>query len=364
MQTKEKDGPSTNHWCHQYERARPDYLRFTSKIESLLSDMLQAKGIDHHLIESRTKDLESFREKIVRSSKSYKNPLDELTDLSGLRVITHYQDDAILVADLIRAEFEVDSANSIDHSPEDAEFGYRSAHCVVRISETRAQLVEWVGLAGLRAEIQVRTVLQHSWAAISHKLQYKRENDVPTSLRRKLFRLSALFELADDEFVSLRDASGLLSQQIDKQLANGNHNIQIDHISLSQFIEHSPIIAELCDMAADAGFSFDSQYADDSRDRVSDLVQLSKYAKLNTLAQFEGVLKGSLPWARKYLSQQYIQGQNSGSSEWYASPAFICSLVFIKAILSHIRPAYVLKFGWDRSIASRVFKVAKTFNQD
>lgn len=350
--------------CAHYDRVRPDYLRFTTKIESLLSDILQARDIGYHLIESRTKEAASFREKIVRASKSYTNPLEELTDLTGLRIITYYQDDAELIGKLIKSEFDVDSSNSVEHSPVDAEFGYRSAHYVVRLSDSRAQLVEWAGLAGLRAEIQVRTVLQHAWAAISHKLQYKRENDVPTPLRRKLFRLSALFELADDEFVSLRDASGILSQQIDSQLAKGNRNIRIDHVSLSQFIDQSPLVSELCALAAEVGFNFnDPGHPDDSdRDTISDLVLLAGYARLNTLSQFETSLGGALSWAKAYLSEQYVQSGSSSKHQWYVSPAFICELLLIRSHVSHLRPGYLLQLGWDRGIASRVFKVAKDFH--
>lgn len=53
---------------------------------------------------------------------------------------------------------------------------------------------------GLKVEEQLRTILMHVLAAISHKLLYKRENDAPNVLKRKLNRLSALIELADEQF--------------------------------------------------------------------------------------------------------------------------------------------------------------------
>ncbi|WP_186130195.1 GTP pyrophosphokinase [Burkholderia gladioli] len=354
---------TVDEWCALYERLRPDYLRFTAKIESLLTDILQAKNIGYHLIEARTKDAASFREKIVRSSRLYKNPVEEFTDLAGVRIITYYQDDAALIGGLIEREFDVDGANSVEHSPIDSEFGYRSEHYIVRLNDSRGQLVEWAGVAGLKAEIQVRTVLQHAWAAISHKLQYKRENDVPTPLRRKLFRLSALFELADDEFVSLRDASGLLNQQIDSQIARGNRNIQINHVSLYQFIERSRVVSELCAYAAEVGFIFENSEGEEASygGGISDLVMLATYARLNTLSQFESTLNEALSWAGAYFAEQYERSGSSDRYEWYASPAFICELIIIRSHIAHLRPGYLLQLGWNRGIASRVFKVAQNF---
>lgn len=58
------------------------------------------------------------------------------------------------------------------------------------------------------------TVLQHAWATISHKLDYKSEVDVPRELRRSLFRLSALLELADKEFVDLRRRTEELQERM------------------------------------------------------------------------------------------------------------------------------------------------------
>lgn len=355
MKTQTKD--SVNEWCINYERARPDHLRFTSKIEHLFTELLQFQNISFHLIESRTKEVSSFRDKVTRASKAYSNPMSEITDLSGLRIITYYQSDAVLIRDLIEAEFEVDSANTVEHSPSGSEFGYRSAHYVVRISSKRSALMEWAGLSDFRLEIQVRTVLQHAWAAISHKLQYKRENDVPEQLRRKLFRLSALFELADDEFISLRDASDKLSSEINNKLAVGDQSVKIDHVSLSQFLEKSELVETLVRYAEVAGFNFEHpDFEVEDYDSISDLIQLVGIANINDVSEFDALLHRALPRAEDYLKTQYSRANDSDT--WYATPAFICSLVVIGALSKTLKVLDLKRVGWDREIAQRVINVA------
>ncbi len=52
----------------------------------------------------------------------------------------------------------------------------------------------------LVAEIQVRTLAQHLWAAAAHYLNYKERKDVGKPLQRPLSRISALLELIDEEY--------------------------------------------------------------------------------------------------------------------------------------------------------------------
>ena len=115
----------------QYEKTRPDFARLTNKLQALFGDLLSARGIAVHLIETRTKDVASFREKITRASKAYTDPLVELTDLSGIRLITYYQDDADVIGSLLREEFLVRSVSGALELDSPEEFGYRSAHYVV-----------------------------------------------------------------------------------------------------------------------------------------------------------------------------------------------------------------------------------------
>lgn len=361
MQNQSDHGQVADALQLQYEKARPEFVRLTTKLEQLFRDLLAARGIAVHLIESRTKEVASFKEKITRASKAYTNPLHELTDLAGIRLIAYYQDDVDAICDLIKKEFLVLSESGLDGRNSPEEFGYRSTHVIIQLSDARANLVEWGGLGGLTAEIQVRTVLQHAWAAISHKLQYKREQDIPIILRRKLSRLSALFEIADDEFFSLKRESRVLANQISEQLSAGDQQIALHQLSISKYVENSSTLHRLCEIAEAAGFRFESEHDDPDNDSetISEIIQLAGVVGVRTIAELEHVLANTLAFACKYLAAQYHADGEKEPGKWGATPAFICVLMLIGAKAQHIRVGLLVQLGWDDGIASRVLKVAK-----
>lgn len=83
---------------------------------------------------------------------------------------------------------------------EDADaFGYQSVHLILRHSQPLPLLAGEDAPRCLRAEVQIRTLAQHIWAAASHDLQYKKERAVPKPLRRTIQRVSALLETIDLE---------------------------------------------------------------------------------------------------------------------------------------------------------------------
>lgn len=338
-------------------------MRFTSKLETLVRDLLAAENIEYHLLESRTKEVASFGSKVARSSKTYRDPLSEVTDLCGIRIIAYYQDQADTIGRLITSEFVVDEENSLVHAATGAEFGYKSAHFIVRLSQERVALREWLGMSTFCAEIQVRTVLQHAWAAISHKLQYKRDEDVPQPLKRKLFRLSALFELADDEFVSLRDVSGVFKQEIVNKLTGGNRKIPLDAVSLGQLFATSPIVAEICAIAEEVGFNFDPPDYDDEDedDRLSDLLKLSGISDLRTVEEFDTMLSDSLAWAKQYLGAQFNASGGTSTGKWHVSPAFVCELILLHARVASFRLGHLLVSGYAHESARRIYGVAQSF---
>lgn len=361
--TKSTVGRNAEDWTKKYLRRRPLYVQFTTKIEMLLRDLLRARNLEFHLLESRTKDESSFQEKINRASKNYTNPLAELTDLSGVRIITYYQADSDIINELIESEFSIDRGNSYTPASGPSDFGYKSTHYVVSLTATRSRLLEWQDFADLKAELQVRTVLQHAWAAISHKLQYKREQDIPNQLKRKLFRLSALFELADDEFVSLKAATGELSETIGEQLLAGQNDIEVNFLSVESFVSQSAEVAELSASAAEAGFSFERPDAEDNdgSDSISNLVAVLELLEIRSIRKLQAFIQSALPWALDYFSAQYRADKEGDSSEWYVTPPFVCQLILFPLNPKRLRLGNLLRLGWNSDIANRVLKVAHEF---
>lgn len=69
----------------------------------------------------------------------------------------------------------------------------------VRWSGSASPSPSRVEFAGLRFEIQIRTIAQGAWAEVAHEQLYKPPADVPAHLKRRIYRLVSLVELFDNE---------------------------------------------------------------------------------------------------------------------------------------------------------------------
>ncbi|MDP5134634.1 hypothetical protein ORJ04_01550 [Rheinheimera baltica] len=185
-----------------FEKLEPSYRQLAENVKGALVQFLKDRNIDFLDVESRVKSFDSFFNKIER--KGYEEPLSEIHDICGLRIINYYPSDLKTIESIINNEFDVIESSNKEEEMDDDRFGYRSFHFVATIKKDWLKAPNYRGLGGLKFEIQARTILMHGWAAISHKLSYKRDSDVPKKFQRDLFRLSALVEMADEQFERLR----------------------------------------------------------------------------------------------------------------------------------------------------------------
>lgn len=232
----------------EYDSQSATYDAFGKSVATLLERLLQARSVDHLPLEWRTKERVSLAEKIVRPDKAGKyEKLSDLTDISGVRIVAFLQEDCEKICQIIRENFEIDYANSIRKLEEldPDRFGYTSIHYVVSHVNERLEWPEFSDFEGMRAEIQVRTVLQHSWAAIDWKLRYKSKAEVPVALRRRLHRISALLEAADAEFSAISASAERIRAEYKLSIDNNKYDIPIDAESLSLYINENKSLGTL-----------------------------------------------------------------------------------------------------------------------
>lgn len=184
----------------------PKYLRLAQLLREVLCSLV-GKVAPHAIVQTRPKSVSSFAEKIFR--KPHNNPCGEFTDLCGGRVITHTTDEVGAIIRLLKDRFEIDAENSVDHTRrlKSREFGYRSVHYIVRFGP-QDFIPEYGDLQDMenpRAEIQVRTLLEHAWADVSYEYAYKPDFEMPQKLQREIFCAAALLEESDDVFSRVRN---------------------------------------------------------------------------------------------------------------------------------------------------------------
>ncbi len=352
----------------QYEKTMPRYQEFTLKLRNLIEDIIRRHDIAYDMIESRTKEVANFKSKIERPGKSYSDPINDITDLAGIRVVLFYPEDVDKVCDIINQEFIIDRKNSIDKRNllKPHEIGYLSVHYVVALSPTRKSLLEWSAFENLRAEIQIRTVLQHAWASISRALDYTREREVPSELRRRLFLLSGLLEIADQEFSSIRKKQQILTRKVSKKLKAGETNIELNSNTLAQYFKKSQVIDQIYNEALKLGF-VDS----DQPIGPASIIPYCQVLGINTIGDLERLLMIIQRAASDYLKQQYdaaIQEAEKNAQwspyilEWLVNPTFIIILLLIGIGKEAITLELLQQNDFDAGVALRLLSVARNYD--
>jgi predicted RNase H-like nuclease/ppGpp synthetase/RelA/SpoT-type nucleotidyltranferase len=195
----------------EYAALQPKLRVAADQFAQLVTSILDDAGINYLNVASRAKSVASFAAKAARTVEgrpSFTDPLREITDQIGVRVITYVLSDVQAVADLLDDQVVVhDDRDMGRETASEGRFGYASRHLLVGLDAARANQPAYELLRGRQAQVQIRTVLQHAWAEFEHDIRYKGtipDEHVPDFDRR--FTLAAgLLELADREFSTIRD---------------------------------------------------------------------------------------------------------------------------------------------------------------
>ncbi|MFY2824665.1 GTP pyrophosphokinase [Ruegeria sp. MALMAid1280] len=210
-----------------YQQNESKFEQLRTTVFGIIQNALKSGNLEHLPIESRVKKVDSCLEKIAK--KKYSNPIEEMTDWVAFRVIVYLESDIKKASETLSDLFEIDVKNSIDKLTPDKvnEVGYRSYHLVCSLGSGRAQLPEYDGLSELKFEVQIRTVLQHAWAEIEHKRNYKGKSTLPQELQRRLMTAAGTLEILDKVFSDIAKDAELYAAEVEQE----NENVASDPIN-------------------------------------------------------------------------------------------------------------------------------------
>jgi len=177
---------------------RPKYDLFSQELVSKLRTELRREGIWAE-VSGRAKEVDSIIRKLIKKPK---HNYESIGDKSGVRVILRYKNEIQLVLKLAEKIFECGEFEEKVEALKVDRVGYLSAHVDVKLRNDDL-LVKKYPPAKFQAELQVRTMAQHLWSEMSHDAFYKNNeslNPLSTQVKRQVYLLAGVVEVADNEF--------------------------------------------------------------------------------------------------------------------------------------------------------------------
>jgi len=291
----------------RYRALKPRLECFAESLTEDIRHLLLAYNVQCAFLEWRVKTLESLLAKVQNGD--YEDPLHDVKDLVGVRIITDYKDDVTGILEVLRLHYRTEVRRPVaERSEADIyDFSYGLPHVIVQPYDFDESMKRF---SDLRAEVQIRSLAEHAWATKSHDL-YK-ATGVPPELERRIARITALTELVDDEFIRIRDEFRAITTR-NKLFVEGQlGQISLDEASLQKYFFDSVDLREWERLGTEAGMQPHSfGWIEDARAYYEGyasfvlqmlLMHLKKMG-IVTVDEFDSLLQGLKGTASEHLAR-------------------------------------------------------------
>ncbi|MFP8968429.1 GTP pyrophosphokinase family protein [Pokkaliibacter sp. CJK22405] len=189
---------------------KPIYAAWGDYIVTTICEKLRQKGLDPDVVlkippKFRLKDDNSLIDKaFYRTEKNYSDPYLDIEDKVGARFVVLLLDEVDLICDIIEG-VDVWRKDRCRHFNEERQanpllFTYQSVHYILRPNsdvEHNNILIS----TDIPCELQIRTLLQHAHAELTHDAIYKANRKIEPEVHRTVAKSMALIETTDGFFL-------------------------------------------------------------------------------------------------------------------------------------------------------------------
>lgn len=156
--------------------------------------------IDH--INTRIKQADSIVNKMKKKGYelTYKEMIENINDIAGIRVICQLKDDIFKIRNLIEKIPGIHIEKEKDYVNHPKESGYSSYHMIIKIPVTLSKQTIYV-----KVEIQIRTMAMDFWASLEHKMKYKTDKEVNKKTSKELVNYAKIVNKMDNKLMLMNN---------------------------------------------------------------------------------------------------------------------------------------------------------------
>lgn len=153
-------------------------------------------------ISSRIKSAESIYGKLVRKgfTPDFETAKEKLNDLIGIRVVCPFEDEVYEVANLLKAQGDIQIIKEKDYVKTPKTNGYKSLHLILELPIYFAE-----GSVKERVEVQFRTMAMDYWSVLDYQLFYKKEQKGSEEIAAELKKYAEDIARLDARMLKLRN---------------------------------------------------------------------------------------------------------------------------------------------------------------
>ena len=182
-----------------YEMAMLQVKNNLESVKDNLSNFYKYDVINN--INCRIKTPDSIIKKMKKNQYelNYKNLIENVNDIAGIRVVCPFKSDIKKVVEIIEENPNLVILEEKDYISEPKKSGYSGYHI---IAQTPVNIGD--AFANVKTEIQVRTMAMDFWASIEHKAKYKTRNQINKSQSKEFIKYAKMINKIDDNIIKLK----------------------------------------------------------------------------------------------------------------------------------------------------------------
>ena len=156
--------------------------------------------VDH--INTRIKSPKSIIQKMKKKEckLTYKEMIENINDIAGIRVVCPLQKDIYSVKNLIQSIPGIETLKEKDYITHPKESGYSAYHIILGVPVMLSKQLIYV-----KVEVQIRTMAMDFWSSLEHKMKYKTKEEPSKKKSKEWVNCAKAINKLDEKMMLLNE---------------------------------------------------------------------------------------------------------------------------------------------------------------